>query len=65
MSLFSKQSPTSTDMTDVVDINKFADDTPIRNIGYFLVIVMFGFFWRMVVISSPWQCRVSAWQCHG
>lgn len=44
MSLFSKQSPTSTDMTDVVDINKFADDTPIRNIGYFLVIVMFGFF---------------------
>ncbi|MCF8006372.1 MAG: HlyD family type I secretion periplasmic adaptor subunit [Methylovulum sp.] len=31
-------------MTDVVDINKFADDTPIRNIGYFLVIVMFGFF---------------------
>lgn len=44
MSLFSKQSPTSTDMTDTVDINKFADDTPIRNIGYFLVIVMFGFF---------------------
>jgi epimerase transport system membrane fusion protein len=44
MSLFSKQSPKSTDMTDTIDINQFADDTPIRTIGYFLVIVMFGFF---------------------
>lgn len=41
MSLLTNQPSTD---TRHVDISRYADDTPIRRIGYFLVIVMFGFF---------------------
>ena len=37
--------------TAEVDISRYADDTPIRRLGYFLVIVMFGFFGGWSVLA--------------
>jgi len=47
MSLFIPQTPT----TDAVDIGRFADDRPIRRLGYFLVIAVFGFFGGWSVLA--------------
>lgn len=46
MSLLTKQTDTSD-----IDISRFADDGPIRRIGYVMVILMFGFFGAWSVLA--------------
>ncbi|WP_204369169.1 hypothetical protein [Methylocucumis oryzae] len=42
-----------------IDLNRFADDTPIRRLGYLFVVVMFGAFGAWSFFRSARQRGVS------